>query len=66
MIPAPGHHAMMTADYVHFSPSEITIDNAALITVFENPYLLSDIVPSVMPTMIGGACAKGCSGRPYR
>ena len=61
MVPAPGQHVMMMADRVLFSPSEVIFDNAASTSVFENPDLLSHIVPSATPTMVGGV-QKGAPG----
>ena len=54
MVPAPGQHAMMTTDCVLFSPNEVIFDNAASTSVCENPDLLTDIVQSATPTIIGG------------
>ena len=61
MVSAPGQRAMMTCDRVLFSPSEVIFDNAASTLVFVNPDLLSHIVPSAAPTIVGGV-QKGAPG----
>jgi len=51
----------MTTDRVLFSTHEVIFDNSASTSVFENPDLLTDSVPSATPTMIGGF-QKGAPG----
>jgi len=46
---------------VLFSPYEVIFDNAASTSLFENPDLLTDIVPSAAPTIIEGD-QKGALG----
>ena len=46
---------------VFFSPTEVILDNAASRSLFQNTELLSDIVQSDTPTVIGGV-QKGATG----
>ena len=53
--------ALVTADYALFSPEEVIFDTAASKSVFKNPNLLTDVVQSASPTIIGGV-QQGASG----
>ncbi len=48
---------------VFFSPTEVIIDNAASLSLFQNMELLRDIVQSDTITVIGGV-QKGATGMP--
>ena len=46
--------ALVSADYALFAPEEVIFDTAASKSVFMNPNLLTNVVPSASPTVIGG------------